>query len=311
MVRWIFFILLATPAFTEPLKIGLNAWPGYEEIWLAEKLGYYKDEKLEVKIIQFESLTEGRRAFEKRQTHILPGTLSDLLPTNAKGLNRGRIIAAVDYSNGGDVILSKWESLAKLKGKTIGLEIGSINLFLLERSLHKFNLSIKDVVMKGLPQNKLAEAASTGAVDAVVTYTPFNFEIKKAAPHFKEIFSSRQLPGEILDVMIASDRVLQERKEDVRKLMRAFWRARDFTLKHPDQAIRMMAKRQRISEADYKSTITNDIKLLNYEESKRILESGSEIDRMAQQYGQVLLEIGAIKNPKPLYATDLVFYLEK
>ena len=47
-----------------PLRIAINPWPGYEFLYLAERLKLFEAEGVEVRILQFSSLNDSRRAFE-------------------------------------------------------------------------------------------------------------------------------------------------------------------------------------------------------------------------------------------------------
>lgn len=46
----------------EPIRIGINTWPGYELLHLASRLGYFEDEGVSVRILEFTSLADCRRA---------------------------------------------------------------------------------------------------------------------------------------------------------------------------------------------------------------------------------------------------------
>ena len=46
------------PKDPAPLRIGINAWPGYEFIYLAQVQGYYKDVGIAVDIVEFNSLSQ-------------------------------------------------------------------------------------------------------------------------------------------------------------------------------------------------------------------------------------------------------------
>ena len=257
-----------------PLRVSLNAWPGYEDIYLAEQLGYFKDEGIEVKIIQFEALAEGRRAFESDQVDILPATTVDLLQVNSAGRIKGKVIAVVDYSNGGDVILASetLKGVKDLKGKVVGLEIGSINLLVLARALAKVGLTVKDIEIRNVPQNELAAHLKNGNIDAVVTYPPFMVDMlndKKLA--LKPIFTTKEIPGDAVDVFIVKETALAKYRNEFSKFMKAFWRARAYHFANREKASEIMAKRERISPKEFIDTTTNDIKLLTEQESIKIL----------------------------------------
>ena len=58
-----------------PVRIGINFWPGYEFLYLAEKQGFFKQEGVPVELIQFSSMGDARRAFERGQVDAMAVTL--------------------------------------------------------------------------------------------------------------------------------------------------------------------------------------------------------------------------------------------
>ncbi|MFN8644057.1 MAG: hypothetical protein U0802_21280, partial [Candidatus Binatia bacterium] len=42
----------------EPLRVGINAWPGYEYLYLADVQGFYAREGVEVQLLEFGSLSD-------------------------------------------------------------------------------------------------------------------------------------------------------------------------------------------------------------------------------------------------------------
>lgn len=42
------------------LRVGLNSWPGYEFLYLAQEKGYFREEEVDVRIVEFMSLSDAR-----------------------------------------------------------------------------------------------------------------------------------------------------------------------------------------------------------------------------------------------------------
>jgi hypothetical protein len=95
-------LALLTGSFyiADPLEIALKVWPEYNYNVLAQHLGFYQNEKLDVQNIQFESHSQAQRTFEKSQIDVMPSTIAELDSTNAGGLASGQIISVDDYSKG-------------------------------------------------------------------------------------------------------------------------------------------------------------------------------------------------------------------
>ncbi len=303
-------VLLPNFAFSAPLRVSLNAWPGYEDIYLADELGYFKDEGLDVKIIQFEALAEGRRAFESDQVDILPATAVDLMMVNGSGRIKAKAMAVVDYSNGGDAILAgeHIKTPKDLKGKVVGLEVGSVNLFVLARALNKAGLSVKDIRVKNLAQNELIQILKKKELDAVVTYPPFMVEmLNDKGLKLNTLFTTKEIPGEVVDLIIVKDEDIKSRADDLRKFNRAFWRARAYANQNRAKANEIMAKRERISPQEFSDIITHDIKLLDQDESIRILKDDKKFSNLLTLFSQTLVDVGAIRNPPKGFDGDLIF----
>ncbi len=54
------------------LRVGLNPWPGYEVLFIAEHVDYFRDEGVAVRLIEFTSLSDCRRAYERDRSTRTP-----------------------------------------------------------------------------------------------------------------------------------------------------------------------------------------------------------------------------------------------
>jgi len=203
------------------LRIGINAWPGYEYLTLAEQMGYYKDEGVEVKLIPFQTLADGRRAFEKGHIDIMAGTLMEFYSTReVAGINPVVFLVA-DFSNGGDMLLAHKSitSVADLKGKKLGLEAGSVDVLTAANALASAQLGFDDVTLVSLPQPNNIKALLAGDIDAAQTYPPFATKAL-ANPDIIRLFDTSQTPGDIIDIIFTRRTIVNERKDDLAKIAR-------------------------------------------------------------------------------------------
>jgi ABC-type nitrate/sulfonate/bicarbonate transport system substrate-binding protein len=67
----------------KPLRLGLNAWPGYEFLHLAEVRGFYKQRGVDVQLVEFGSLSDARLALERDQVDGLQATQQISTPGGA------------------------------------------------------------------------------------------------------------------------------------------------------------------------------------------------------------------------------------
>ncbi|WP_159819007.1 ABC transporter substrate-binding protein [Cyanobium sp. Copco_Reservoir_LC18] len=226
-----------------PLRIGANLWTGYETLYLARDLGELKDKP--IRLIDFPSGTEEVRAY--RNDEIDGAGLSiDQVITLAATQGDIRIIAIMDFSNGGDVILARpgLRTMAELKGKRIGVEATALGAFFLGRALELNDMTPQDVTVVSLELGDHEAAYRAGRVDAVVTFGPPRINLLKAGAI--PLFDSRRIPGEIVDTLAASSDAIANNAENLQALVEARFKALDYFQSNPAEAARRMARRTRV-----------------------------------------------------------------
>jgi len=227
-----------------PLRIGANLWTGYETLYLARDLGELKDKP--IRLIDFPSGTEEVRAY--RNNEIDGAGLSiDQVITLAATQGDIRIIAIMDYSNGGDVILARpgLATMQDLKGKRIGVEATALGAFSLGRALELNGLSPQDVKAVSLELSDHEAAYRAGKVDAVVTFGPARTNLLKAGAI--QLFDSSLIPGEIVDTLAASTKAIADNGENLQALVAARFKALDYFQSNPTDATRRMARRTQVN----------------------------------------------------------------
>ena len=276
------------------LRIGINAWPGYEYLTLAEQMGYYQDQGLKVKLIPFQTLADGRRAFEKGHIDIMAGTLMELYSVREiAGINPVAFLVA-DFSNGGDMLLAHKDiaNVAALKGKRIGLEAGSVDVLTAASALASAQLSFDDVILVSLPQPNNINALLAGEIDAAQTYPPFATKAL-ANPNIIRLFDTSQTPGDIIDIIFTRRSIVTERAEDLAKVARAFERAVQYQSTNSEDAIARMAKREGLTPAEFIDALSG-LKIISQQEQASYLQEGKLLELLGSTH-KALTSIGVIK----------------
>ncbi len=279
-----------------PIRISINAWPGYEFLYLAQEKGLFEAEGVQVQLVEFGSLSDVRRAFEKGQIDGMAATLVEVLQARDISPRTPQVVLAVDYSNGADVILAQKSisSVAELKGTRVGLELASLNVFLLGRALEKNGLTVKDLKLVGSDQNSLEEMFNKGQLDAVVSYPPNSVRLKN---HANTLFSSADIPGEVFDVLAMDAKLIQQRPEDVARIIRAFHAAIAYAEAHPDEAYQLMGQREGITGQEFGSILQHDITMLHLNDQPEYFGPQGKLKQAALQMEQVLRDTGQISGP--------------
>lgn len=253
-----------------PLKIGTNLWPGYEMLYLAEYKGYFEADK--VNVVQHASASEVMSALLSNQINAAGLTLDEALQVWDKG-HAIEIILVTDVSDGGDMLLTKPEitEVYDLKGKVLGLEDSALGAYMLERFLQFSGLKTGDFTTKTLTIDQHSAAFASGDVDAVITFDPQAAKIKATGANL--LFSSRDIPNEIIDVIVVSSGANKPSYENIQHLINGYYAAlSDFQQKSPDD-ISFISQRLGISEQDTQDAY-KQLKLPSKDESLALMSLG-------------------------------------
>lgn len=264
-----------TPFFSanaEPLKIGYSDWPGWVAWEIAIEKGMFEEAGVDVQFEWFDYVAS-MDAYAAGQLDAVGMTNGDALVTGATGAQS--VMALInDYSNGNDMIIARAgiESVADLKGKKVGVEIGFVSHLLLLNALEKVGMTEQDVELVNVPTNETPQVLATGDVDAIVAWQPSSGQALDLVPGSTAIYTSSDEPGLIYDVLAVSPTSLKTRKDDWIKVLKVWYQAVDF-LNDPEtyeEAVSIMAARVGLEPDVYKSFISGT-KILTLEEVKAFL----------------------------------------
>lgn len=262
-----------------PLRIAVSAWPGYEFLFLAQERGFLADEGLEVQLVEFGSLADSRRAYVGGQVDGFGCTAVELVLAAGQGRDP-RAVVLCDWSNGGDVIVAR-EGLRTprdLSERRVGLELDSLNLYVLSRALERSGLTLGEVELVPLAQESLDEAWRAGRIDAAVSYPPHSLVLLEH-PGAHVLFTSREIPGEVVDLVALDASVLRRAPRTGVRLARAFARAVEWARAHPETAWPLLAARESMGPEAFRRIVEEDLVLGTEEEQRRCLEPGGSVAR--------------------------------
>lgn len=203
----------AAPAAGKEYTVGWTIYAGWMPWPYADQAGIVKkwSEKygVNIKVVQINDYVESLNQFTAGKLDAVTATNMDALTVPAAGGKDTTILVLGDYSNGNDgVVLKKGAALADLKGQSVNLVELSVSHYLLARGLEKAGLKPTDVKVINTSDADIVAAFQTPTTTATVTWNPLLSEIK-ATPGAKEVFSSAQIPGEILDTLSVSTEALK------------------------------------------------------------------------------------------------------
>ena len=216
------------------LNIGTNPWLGYETLYLARSLGYF--EKTPVRFIELGSATAVSQAFKHELLDVAALTLDETL-TLMQTEPDIRVILVLDVSRGADALLVSPDikQLSALKGKRIGVENSAVGAVMLSAALDAASLTIADVDLIPLTVDQHLLAYKKDLVDAVVSFEPMKTRLIKEQAHV--LFDSSQLEGQIVDVLVTRQSVIEKRPEVLLNLVQMYFQAHTYLSVHQQDAV--------------------------------------------------------------------------
>ena len=235
-----------------PIKIGINAWTGYDPFILADKTDLFKRNNVRVDIIRYASATEEMEAMKGGKIQGAGFTLDEVFSLIGSGF-MGKVVLIVDYSMGGDMIIGQKDikSIAQLEGKTIGYEGTVVGEFLLDRALHANYVRRSSVKLIDVQADNWLSAFKEKSVDALVCFNPVaTILLNKEEGNL--LFSSAQMPFEIIDVLIFSEAFYDDNKAAITNIVKAWFDALNYLDTNRDKAAEIIASVKNIRPDEYK-----------------------------------------------------------
>lgn len=244
-----------TPSSGASLKVAYSDWPGWVAWEIAIQKGWFKEAGVDVEFKWFDYVPS-MEAFAAGKVDAVCMTNGDALVTGATG---GKSVAVVinDYSDGNDMIVAKpgITSMAQLKGKTIGVEVGFVDHLLLLHALKAANMKESDIKLKNVKTDETPQALKSGEVDAVGAWQPSSGAALKEVPGSKAIFTSHDVPGLIYDVLAVNPKSLAENRAQWVKIAKVWDRVATFINdeKNLEEAAKIMSARVGLTPDQYKA----------------------------------------------------------
>jgi len=273
-----------------PLQIEFAQWWGDYTLLVAEEKGLFEKYGVEVEPVYYE-------IFSKTYPDLASGQLDGALIAVGDTININRTSAmkvVAVYDNGGSdavIVDPEINSVQDLKGKTIGLQIGSQYELTVVKMLQSAGMSLGDVTIVGInPENALT-ALKSGQVQAASTWEPYSSEALSSG--YKIIYPQEQLYL-FPNLIVFDASVIEKRPNDVRAFLRAWFEAVDYRLKNPGETRAIAAKYLHL---DIEDVLEDDtLKILTLNDNRRLfdLQEANSIYSITKITSDYLISVGVL-----------------
>jgi NitT/TauT family transport system substrate-binding protein len=241
------------------LKIGTVIWIGYGPYYVAEALDLFKKSGVKVELQVFTDPALIPPAIESGAVAGGMVTYDQVIGVVAKGSTQ-RVVMPIDYSNGGDAIVTATSltKVADLKGKKVAFNPLSPSDFLLSYALKTAGLTEKDIEPVNMTPEAIPAALASGSLLAGVTYEPSVSQVvgMEDGKKFHVLYSTKNAPGLITDVLVFKKEYIKSNPKDVRALIQGYIDGLAYMKKNPDDAAKIIGKALGISAAEVKEQLS-------------------------------------------------------
>jgi len=216
------FVLVSIPAGAQELRFGYPATPAGAIGIVGNALDIWKKHKLDLSAVQTAAGIDTRNAMVAGSVNIGINGMSNFLSAAARGAPLISIGVAVNQCAATTVAVraeSPYRSLADLKGKRIGSEVGSItHSTLVDRVLSSPGMTPADFKVINVRFRDMISALLSDSVEAVTAVEPF----LSAAEHAKSVRVLTDFCpyGKVYMLLVANEHVRQS-GEPVQNFLRA------------------------------------------------------------------------------------------
>lgn len=288
---------LSPPSLTVPV----SSWPGFEYFYLAEQKGLAQRQGLNLRIQEYADPQSIVHAYLRGEAPIAQLTTVEAVEICSRAPGRCPVVVLVlDESRGGDQVLGRppIASIPQLRGRKVAVTQSSLGSFVLSRALEKHGLQLADVRLTHLPLDAIPAALSAGRVDAAALFPPFS-EQAIAQAGARRLFDSREIPGEIFDILVVEPQAFQRLDAELPKLLQAWQAAHDLRRRDPGQAIAVMARREQLTPQAFlaaeKGLIYTDLP-----QQRPLLQAAGPLARNLRNVQRVQIQLGLLNPASPL-----------
>lgn len=226
----------------KPIKIGVDVFPGWGHIFIAQEKGFFQKNGVDVEIVLNNDYLTIQKQFADDELDGAFMVYADAIYANGQGID-AQVVYISDHSVTGDVIAAKPElaDIKDLKGKTIGVEgINSFSHLFVLAAMEKAGLRESDFFIKDIGAQEVADAIGRGEIDGGHTYGPGKSEAKEKGYVF--LAYAGDVKGIITDTLAFHGKIIKERPGEVQAVVSSLFEAKKFQETNREEALKIVAK---------------------------------------------------------------------
>lgn len=295
------FLLFGCQPAPLPVNLAGNSWLGYQPLYLAISEDecvdcvLVLDGKEQLQVTMLPSTTQVLRLLSNGQLDAAMLTLDEAMTFQSATEIDICIVSVLSYSNGADAVLTL-PGFDPDKPFKIGYEETALGGYLLRRAVDMLSWSDKPFSVRTLVPRQHVPALIDKEVDVVITYEPYVSQLHKAGA--LSLLDSRQLPGEIIDILVVRTEIWQQRQALFLSLFADIWPKGLARIKDPDaDALKILTRNTELTAEELGQAL-NSMVFPNYATSRP--ELAAKLAPLVNSMNDYLQQTGHINKPAAL-----------
>jgi NitT/TauT family transport system substrate-binding protein len=260
--------------YSGTIHIASSTWTGYALIYLANAKGIWKQHGLDVNFKDVEDPNDRFIALAAGRLEGMASTVDAFARQQSNGVPAVEVFP-IDASVGGDGILAANTigTVADLKGKTVGVNQGSVSEWFLAQVLEKNGLHLSDVKEQNMTSGAAGAAFVASKLDVAVTWEPW-LSKAKARTNGHVLVSSKSYPDLIMDSFAFRKDFVQKYPDTVKDFMKAYYDAFTWMQANQTDALKLIGDAVQESPSDVSADLST-MTLFDLSTGKQVIGTSS------------------------------------
>lgn len=209
-------------------------------LFVADAMGYFQKTGIKVRIVPFRSGYEIIEATNKNMIDIGYCGITPITTAISKNASI-KIVAAVNQEGSG-IVVSKKDNITKviqMEGKKFSIpKKGGIQDVLYHLLLRNNNINTNDVNITELEAHLMLSALQSGKINGYIVWEPY---VSQASSHEEVFMYSKDIwPHHPCCVVIATDKFIKEKPEQLRTFLKVHVEATDYVNTHKNETAKIL-----------------------------------------------------------------------
>jgi len=299
----------------DPIKISVDSWPVSGHLFVAEQKGFFEKNNVKVELSLMQDIPNFHSQYTTGDADAIMAVYADGIFYDAVFVP-SNVVYVTDMITTADFLVGNVDSIAELKGKTIGVtEMNSFShLFVLEL-LSQEGLDSDDVNLILIPSSEVINKIKDGTIDAGHSW---NIDVRESAQslNYNILAEAKDASGIISDVMIFKSSTIDSRPNDVSAIITSYGEAIDYCKLNYEECLSIISENIGWSEEEINENF-NSIVAFDVNDNIQIMQDSHESfslfgsgEIIAKQY-VALKQINQIPNFDEFVAKHFVLGLDQ